>query len=86
MAVIDWKLLDITEILATKQPNVLKDIQGSVDCFHKNLSKLKESVQAFDYEYEKVYYGDGYKTNLNEILENTGNDSDFLEAFLKNNA
>ena len=25
-------------------------------------------------------------TNVNEILENTGNDSDFSEDFLKNNA
>ena len=80
MVVFAWKLLDITETWATKQPNFLKNIQGSVERFHKYLSKLKKSVQAFDYEYEKIYYGGSYKTNVNEILENTGNDSDFLEA------
>ena len=86
VAVFAWKLLDITEIWATKQPNFFKNTQASVECFRKNLSKLKESIQAFDYEYERIYYGDGCKTNGDEILENTGNDSDFLEAFLKNNA
>ena len=89
MAVFAWKLLDITEIWATKQPNFLENMQASVECFHKNLSKLKESFQAFDYEYEKIYYSGGYKSNVNEILEtveNTSDDSDFLEAFLKNNA
>ena len=86
VAVFAWKLLDITEIWATKQPNFLENIQASDNCVHKNLSKLKESVQAFDYEHEKSYYSGGYETNVNEILVNTGNDSDFLEAFLKNNA
>ena len=80
VAVFVWKLLDITEIWATKQPNFLKNIQGSVKCFHKNLSKLKKGVQAFVYEYEKIYYGDDYETNVNEILENTGNDSDFWKT------
>ena len=86
VAVFAWKLLNITDIWATKQPNFLKYIQVPVECFHKNMSKLKRSVQAFDYGYEKIYYGAGYKTNVNEILGNTGNDSDFLVNFLTNNA
>ena len=44
VAVFPWKLIDITEIWGTKQPNFLKNIQCFVDCCHKNLSKLKESV------------------------------------------
>ena len=38
VAVFAWKLLDITEIWATKQPNFLINIQGSVECLHKNLT------------------------------------------------
>ena len=47
VAVFAWKLLDITEIWATKQPNFLKDIQASVECFRKNLSKQKKKSSSF---------------------------------------
>ena len=36
------KLLDITEIWVSNQPNYLENLQGPVNCFHKNLEKLKK--------------------------------------------
>ena len=41
-----WKLLDITEIWATKQPNFLESIQESVNSFHKNLSEQRWQSEA----------------------------------------
>ena len=43
VAVFAWKLLDITEIWEQKKPNFLENIQKPVECFHKNLGKLKNS-------------------------------------------
>ena len=34
-----WKLLDITNIMTTKQPNVLESIQEAVNTFYENLSE-----------------------------------------------
>ena len=41
VATFSWKLLDI-EIWTSKQPNFLENIQGPVECFHKNLEKFKK--------------------------------------------
>ena len=40
-----WKLLDITNILATKQPNFLESIQDSVNSFHEKLSEQKRQSE-----------------------------------------
>ena len=41
-----WKLLDITEIWATKQPDFLQSIQEAVNRFHENLSEQKRQSEA----------------------------------------
>ena len=41
-----WKLLDITEIWVTKQPNFLESIQESVNSFHENLSEQRRQSEA----------------------------------------
>ena len=71
VAVFGWKLLDITEIWEPKTPNFLATIQKRVDCFHKNLTQVKERANSYVYEYE---------------YENKGDDSELLKAFLENNA
>ena len=73
VAVFAWKLLDITEIWEQKKPNFLENIQKPVKCFHKNLGKLKKTLNDFVYEEE-----DRAKPT---IIENTGDDTEFLEAF-----
>ena len=45
VATFAWKLLDITEISVSKQPNFLENLQGPVNGFHKNLEKLKKKSQ-----------------------------------------
>ena len=40
-----WKLLDITEIWVTKQPNFLESIQESVNTFHENLSEQRRQSE-----------------------------------------
>ena len=40
-----WKLLDITNIWATKQPNFLERIQDSVNSFHENLSEKRRQSE-----------------------------------------
>ena len=75
VAVFAWKRLDVTEIWSQKQPNFLENIQGPVDRFHKNLSELKKRVSDVVYEDEPLTQ-----------YENTGDGSDFLQAFLENNA
>ena len=42
VAVFAWKLLDETELWLSKIPNFLENLQSDVECFHKNLGKLKK--------------------------------------------
>ena len=76
-AVFAWKLLDETELLLPKIPNFLEKLPSDVECFHKNLEKLKKSLSHFVYEEE--YHAKP------TIIENTGDDTDFLIGFLENN-
>ena len=46
MAFFAWKLLDITEIWVTKQPDFLESIQESVNSFHENLSEQKRQSES----------------------------------------
>ena len=71
-----WKLLNTTEILERKKPNFLESIQKSVECFHKNLRKLKNTLNDFVYEDEE--------REKPTKIENQGDDTEFLEAFLMN--
>ena len=72
VAVFAWKLLDETELSLPKIPNFLENLQSDVECFHKNLEKLKKTLNDFECEEET------------QTIENTGDDTDFLEAFLRN--
>ena len=74
VAVFAWKLLNITESWEQKKPNFLENIQKPVECFHKNLVKLKKTLNDFVYEEEE-------RVNPT-IIENTGDDAEFMEAFL----
>ena len=74
VAVFAWKLLDETELWLPKIPNLLENLQSDVECFHKNLEKLKKTLNVFIYKKE-------YRAKPAKI-ENTGDDTDFLEAFL----
>ena len=74
VAVFAWKLLNITEIWGQKQPNFLENIQKPVECFHKNLGKLKKTLNDFvNKEEERA---------KPTIIENKGDDAEFLEPFL----
>ena len=74
VAVFAWKLLNITESWEQKKPNFLENIQKPVECFHKNLVKLKKTLNDFVCEEEE-------RVNPT-IIENTGDDAEFMEAFL----
>ena len=50
VAVFAWMLINTTELWEQKQPNFLKDIRKPVECFHKNLRKLKNTINDFVYE------------------------------------
>ena len=52
MAVFAWKLLDETELWLPKIPNFLENLQSDVESFHKNLGKLKKTLNDFVYEEE----------------------------------
>ena len=78
MAVFAWKLLDTTENWEPKQPHFLENIQKQVKCFHKNLRKLKNIINDFVYEDEDE------ERETPTIIENKGDDKEFLEAFLMN--
>ena len=58
------------------KPNFLESIQKPVECFHKNLRKLKNTLNDFVYEDEE--------REKPTIIENKGDDTEFLEAFLMN--
>ena len=77
VAVFAWKLLDITEIWATKHPDFLKAIQNRVECFHENLARLKKSVESFEYETKPV------KSAI-ETSTDTNTDTDFFISHLEN--
>ena len=76
VAVFAWKLLDETELSLPKIPNFLENLQSDVECFHKNLEKLKKKLWN-DFECEEECHA------KQTIIENTGDDTDFLEAFIK---
>ena len=76
VAVFAWKLLNTTEIWEQKQPNFLESIRKPVECFHKNLRKLKSAINDFVYEDEE--------RETPTIVENKGDDKEFLGAFLIN--
>ena len=76
VAVLAWKPLNITEIWEQKKPNFLEKIQKPVECFHKNLGKLKNTLNDFVYEDENHAKP--------TIIENKGDDTEFLEALLRN--
>ena len=76
VATFAWKLLNTTEIWEPKQPNFLESIKKQVECFHKNLKKLKNIINDFVYE-------DG-EHEKQTVIENRGDDKEFLEAFLEN--
>ena len=76
VAVFAWKLLNTSEIWEPKQPNFLESIRNPVECFHKNLRKLKNTINDFVYEDEE-------HENLT-VIENRGDDKECLEAFLEN--
>ena len=78
VAVFAWKLLNTTEIWEPKQPNVLESIPKQVERFHKNLRKLKNTINDFVYEDEDEEHEKPTTT------ENKGDDKEFLEAFLEN--
>ena len=44
VAVFAWKLLNETELWLPKIPNFLENLQSDVECFHKNLGKLKKKL------------------------------------------
>ena len=77
VAVFAWKLLDETELWLPKIPNFLEKLQSDVDCFHKNLEKLEKSLS--DFVYDEEFHAKP------TIIENTGDDTDFLLAYLENN-
>ena len=78
VAVFAWKLLNTTEIWEQKQPSFLESIQKTVERFHKNLRKLKNTINDFVYEDEDEQH------EKPTIIENRGDDKEFLEAFLEN--
>ena len=45
VAVFAWKILDETELWLPKIPNFLEKLQSDVECFHKNLEKLKKKAK-----------------------------------------
>ena len=77
VAVFAWKLLGETELWLPKTPNFLEKLQSDVEYFQKNLEKLKKTLN--DFVYEEEYHPKP------TIIENTGDDTDFLMAFLENN-
>ena len=77
VAVFAWTLLDETELWLPKIPNFLENLQSDVKCFHKNLGKLKKKTLN-DFIYEEEYHAKP------TIIKNTGDDTEFLEAFLRN--
>ena len=78
VAVFAWKLLNTTEICEQKRPNFLEGIQKTVERFHKNLRKLKNTINDFVYEDEDEEH------EKPTIIENRGDDKEFLEAFHEN--
>ena len=74
VAVFAWKLLNITEIWKQKKPNFLENIQKPVECFHKNLGKLKKTLNDFVCEEEE-------ERAKPTIIENKGDDAKLMEAF-----
>ena len=74
VAVFAWKLLNITEIWEQKKPNFLESIQKPVECFHKNLGKLKKTLNDFVYEEDE--------RAKPTIIENKGDDAEFMKVFL----
>ena len=78
VAAFAWKLLNATAIWEPKQPNFLESIKKPVECFHKNLKKLKNTINDFVYE-------DGDEEGEKQtVIENRGDDKEYLEAFLEN--
>ena len=65
-----WKLLDITEIEESKDPNYLKALEPTITAFHRNL------------ELEKAREAGELETTENTLE----NDIDILEAFLQGRA
>ena len=78
VAALAWKLLNTTEIWEPKQPNFLESIRKQVECFHKNLRKLKGAINDFVYEYEDEEH------EKQTVIENRGDNKEFLETFLEN--
>ena len=78
VAAFTWKLLNVTEIWEQKKPNFLESIQKPVECFHKNLVKLKKTLNDFVYEEEEQA--------KQTIIENKGDDAEFIEDFLMRHA
>ena len=75
VVVFAWKLLNVTEIWKQKKPNFLERIQKPVECFYKNLRKLKNTLNDFVYEEEE-------EQSKQTIIENKGDDTEFMEDFL----
>ena len=69
VAVFLWKFLNITEIWEQKKPNFLENIQKPVEGFHKNLRKLKNTLNDFVYKDEE--------REKPKIIENIGDDTEF---------
>ena len=78
VAAFAWKLLNKTDIWGPKQPNFIESVQKPVECFHKNLRKLKNIINDFVYEDEDEEH------EKQTVIENRGDDKEFLEAFLEN--
>ena len=77
VAAFAWKLLNTTDIWEPKQPNLLESIKKPVECFQKNLRKLKNTINDFVYE-------DGdEELEKPTIIENKVDDKECLESFLE---
>ena len=72
VACFGYKLLDIIEIQVTKQHNFLENMQESIECFHKNLSSLKQRVSDLT-----------YGCPIDPVEVTAGDDSEFVEQFLR---
>ena len=75
VAVFAWKLLNTAEIWEQKQPSFLESIQKPVERFHKNLRKLKNTINDFVYEDEDE------KREEPTAIENRGDDKKFFGSF-----
>ena len=82
VALFVWKLLDVTEIWASKKPEFLVGVKGKIESFHKSLAAARKKEAEIVDSPGDFSATVRYTESQTKTVPNTEDDSDIMQAFL----